>query len=74
MRVSVLLQDKIFVAIILNRIAVGIEQSGPPVSDGATAFIAVFRITYITAWDFQFSATTTDDYVRPFQTAAMMFV
>jgi hypothetical protein len=65
-RDAILLQNKIFVTVIFDWVSVGVEQGGPPVSDGARADIAIFWITYITTRDLEFSATTADDNIRPF--------
>ena len=74
MRVPVLLENKIFVSVILYRVAMGVKQGGPPVADRATALIAVFGITNITAWDLELPATTPKDYVRPFQTISVVLI
>ena len=66
MRNAILLQNKIFVSVILDWVSVGVEQGGPPVSDGARADIAIFWVAYITTRDLEFSAAAPDDNIRPF--------
>ena len=74
MRQPTLLELEIFVTIVFDWVAIGIEERSPPVSDSATPLIAILGITNITTWNIEFAATATNDDIWPFQTISMVLV
>ena len=74
MRQPTLLELEIFVTIVFDWIAIGIEQRSPPVADRATTLIAILGVTNITTWNIEFAAAASNDDVRPFQTISMVLI
>ena len=74
MRQTVLFQLKIFVAVILDRVALGVKDGGPPVTNCATTRIAVLGVTNVSTRKLELTAASADNDIRPFQAVSMVFV
>lgn len=50
-RTAVFLEDQIFVSVVRDCVAKGVEECGPPIADGAAAVVSVLRVADIATGD-----------------------
>ena len=71
---TILLQYEVFIPIMINGIAKGIQQGGPPISNRATTGLSILRISNVASRKFQPPGTPTHNDVRPLNAIRMVFI
>ena len=71
---TILLQYEVFIPIMINGIAKGIQQGGPPISNRATTGLSILRISNVASRKFQPPGTPTHNDVRPLNAIRMVYI